>query len=214
MGTRALSTRSPSSFYPKLQFITGLSSLSLVGKCLQTTADCTSRESSFWGKWKEAWKKRASKAFLRQSSNKFHSLDSFMLTLPSSTQSVRRAWMSVTLLMEGPLDLAAPSPVFPEVRPPRPAVSAGLCPCSCCMVNTGSVLAVVTGAVAANVFFLKEPSLVASKGPLWAAGGAWAFLSSRSWGPVHAVDTSPAEETPSRLWRVWQGQGHLAADRR
>lgn len=134
--------RSPRSLYPKRGFITGLSSLSLLGKCLQTTADRTSWESGFWAKWKEGWKTRASKPSLRQSSDKFYSLYSFILP-PSPSHPL------CGLFTEPECQQLCWWKAFATLPPHLPSSQKSDCsawlalpalgPCSCFLMNTGSV---------------------------------------------------------------------------
>ena len=109
---------------------------SLLGKCLQTTADRTSWKSSVWAKWKEGWKKREGKPSLKRSPGQFPSLYSFILTPfpailhPGYSQSLHVS----SCVMKGPLELA---PRLPSSQ--KSGCFAASCPCSCFLVNAGSV---------------------------------------------------------------------------
>lgn len=216
---------------------------SLPGKCLQTTADCTSREPSAWAEWKEGWKKRAGKPSLRRSldqcppfcccfmlcgmwdlscstrvwtlapCSEAQSLTHWAarevprlfvpfylnpLPLTSSIQAVHRACVSAAVWWKAPHPPSSQKSgcsAWPAGWPQDPAVASGWTPAVCCLATLGA-LALVTGVVAGDGFFLKEPWPAESKGPLWAAAGPEPFSVAGARGPALGVGVLPGEEWP------------------
>lgn len=213
----------------------------LPGKCLQTTADCTSREPSAWAEWKEGWKKRAGKPSLRWSLDQFLPFCCcFMLCGMWDLSCSTRVWtlapcreaQSLThwatrevLRLFVPFYLNPPSPAvlhpgcsqslrvsscvmkaphllpsqksgcsaWPAGWPRDPAVASRWTLAVCCLATLGA-LALVTGVVAGDGFFLKEPRPAESKGPLWAAAGPEPFSVAGARGPALGVGVLPGEE--------------------